>query len=56
MAKILVGIYINQNYNNPDFTIELPDDVIEQIEYMYKRALKNLVWMKILLARLIMSS
>jgi hypothetical protein len=41
MAKILVGIYINQNYNNPDFTIELPDDVIEQIEYMYKRALKK---------------
>lgn len=41
MAKILVGIYINQNYNNPDFTIELPDDVIEQIEYMYKRALEK---------------
>lgn len=41
MAKILVGIYINQDYNNPDFTIELPDDVIEQIEYMYKRALKK---------------
>lgn len=41
MAKILVGIYINQDYNNPDFTIELPDDVIEQIEYMYKRALEK---------------
>ena len=41
MAKLLVGIDINQNYNNPDFTIELPDDVIEQIEYMYKRALEK---------------
>ena len=41
MAKLLVGIYINQDYNNPDFTIELPDDVIEQIEYMYKRALEK---------------
>ena len=41
MAKLLVGIDINNKESNPDFTIDLPDDVIEQIEYMYKRALEK---------------
>lgn len=38
MAKLLVGIDINQKYNELDFGIDLADDVIEQIEFMYKRA------------------
>lgn len=41
MAKLLVGIDINQKYNEPDFGIDLADDVIEQIEFMYKRALEK---------------
>ena len=41
MAKLLVGIDINNKESNPDFTIDLPDDVIEQVEYMYKRALRK---------------
>ena len=41
MAKILVGIDINDKESNPDFTINLPDEVIEQVEYMYKRALRK---------------
>lgn len=41
MAKLLVGININNKASNPDFTIDLPDEVIEQVEYMYKRALKK---------------
>lgn len=36
MAKLLVGIYINQEYNNPDFTLDLPDEVIEQVKYINK--------------------
>ena len=41
MAKLLVGIDINQKYNELDFGIDLADDVIEQIEFMYKRALEK---------------
>ena len=41
MAKLLVGIDINNKESNPDFTINLPDEVIEQVEYMYKRALRK---------------
>ena len=41
MAKLLVGIDINNKESNPDFTINLPDDVIEQVEYMYKRTLRK---------------
>ena len=41
MAKLLVGIDINNKASNPDFTIDLPDEVIEEVEYMYKRALKK---------------
>ena len=41
MAKLLVGIDINQKYNEHDFGIDLADDVIEQIEFMYKRALEK---------------
>ena len=41
MAKLLVGIDINNKESNPDCTIDFPDDVIEQVEYMYKRALRK---------------
>lgn len=41
MAKLLVGIDINNKESNPDFTINLPDEVIEQVEYMYKRTLRK---------------
>ena len=41
MAKLLVGIDINHKERDLDFKINLPDDVIEQVEYMYKRALKK---------------
>ena len=41
MAKLLVGIDINNKESNPDFTIDLPDDVIEQVEYMYTSALRK---------------
>ncbi len=41
MARLLVGIDINNKESNPDFTIDLPDDVIEQVEYIYKRALRK---------------
>ena len=41
MAKLLVGIDINNKESNPDFTINLPDEVIEQVEYMYKRVLRK---------------
>lgn len=57
MAKLLVGIDINNKESNPDFTINLPDEVIEQVEYMYKRAfLGNLVWMKKISGQLTMSN
>ena len=41
MAKLLVAIDINHKERDLDFKINLPDDVIEQVEYMYKRALKK---------------
>ena len=41
MAKLLVGIDINHKDRDLDFKINLLDDVIEQVEYMYKRALKK---------------
>ena len=41
MAKLLVGIDINHKERDLDFKINLLDDVIEQVEYMYKRALKK---------------
>ena len=41
MGKLLVGIDINHKERDLDFKINLPDDVIEQVEYMYKRALKK---------------
>lgn len=41
MAKLLVGIDINNKESNPDFTIDLPDEMIEQVEYMYKSALRK---------------
>ena len=33
MAKILIGIEINQQLTDLDFQIDLADDVIEQIAY-----------------------
>jgi len=41
MASILIGVTINQEYNNPDFGISLPDDVMEQIASKYKSALEK---------------
>ena len=41
MASILIGVTINQEYNNPDFNISLPDDVMEQIASKYKSALEK---------------
>ena len=41
MAKIFIGIDINHKESDPDFCIDLPDEVIEQVEYMYKRALRK---------------
>ena len=41
MAKIFIGIDINHKESDPDFCIDLPDEVIEQVDYMYKRALEK---------------
>ena len=41
MATILIGIDINQQCTDLDFGIDLPDDVIEQIERKYKKALEE---------------
>lgn len=41
MASLLIGVTINQEYNNPDFNISLPDDVVEQIALKYKSALEK---------------
>ena len=41
MATILIGIEINQQCTDLDFGIDLPDDVIEQIERKYKKALEE---------------
>ena len=41
MATILIGIEINQQLTDLDFQIDLADDVIEQIECKYKKALKE---------------
>ena len=41
MATILIGIEINQQCTDLDFGIDLPDDVIEQIECKYKKALEE---------------
>ena len=41
MATILIGIDINQQLTDLDFGIDLPDDVIEQIERKYKKALEE---------------
>ena len=41
MAKIFIGIDINHKESDPDFYIDLPDEVIEQVDYMYKRALEK---------------
>jgi hypothetical protein len=41
MASILIGVTINQEYNNPDFGISLPDEVMEQIASKYKSALEK---------------
>jgi hypothetical protein len=29
MASLLLGVTINQEYNNPDFGISLPDEDVE---------------------------
>ena len=41
MATILIGIDINQQLTDLDFQIDLADDVIEQIERKYKKALEE---------------
>ena len=41
MATILIGIEINQQLTDLDFQIDLADDVIEQIERKYKKALEK---------------
>ena len=41
MATILIGIDINQRCTDLDFGIDLVDDVIEQIERKYKKALEE---------------
>ena len=41
MATILIGIEINQQLTDLDFQIDLADDVIEQIERKYKKALEE---------------
>ena len=41
MATILIGIEINQQLTDLDFRIDLADDVIEQIERKYKKALEE---------------
>ena len=41
MATILIGIDINQQLTALDFQIDLADDVIEQIERKYKKALEE---------------
>ena len=51
MAKLLVGIDINNKESNPDFTIDLPDDVT-----CIRELLGNQVWMKKISGQLIMSN
>lgn len=41
MAKLLIGVDINHKECDLDFCIDLPDEVIEQVDYMYKRALEK---------------
>lgn len=41
MAKLLVGIEINNEYTDSDFEINLADEEMEGIEYLYKRALEK---------------
>ena len=54
MAKLLVGIDINNKESNPDFTINLPDEVIEQV--CIRELLGNQVRMKKISGQLIMSN
>ena len=41
MANLLIGVDINHKECDLDFCIDLPDEVIEQVDYMYKRALEK---------------
>lgn len=41
MAKLLVGIEINNEYTDSDFEINLADEEMEGIKYLYKRALEK---------------
>lgn len=41
MAKLYVGVKINQKVSEPDFKIDLPDAEMETIQSMYQKALQK---------------